>query len=73
MANRLSANPSNKVLLVEQGPYTDSDLLKAPGLCGLSNSTKLYSNWFPTVPQKHLNNRELMHPRGRVIGGSSQG
>lgn len=71
VANRLSANPAHKVLLVEQGPYVDSDLLKAPGLCGFSNLTKLYSNWFETVPQAHLNNRKLLHPRGRVVGGSS--
>ena len=71
VANRLSANPANKVLLIEQGPNKDSDLIRAPGLCATSNSSGLYTTWFQTVPQKHCNNRKLMQPRGRMLGGSS--
>ena len=31
----------------------------------------IFTGDFQTTPQKHLNNRELKHPRGRVVGGSS--
>ena len=31
-----------------------------------------FSNWnYDTVPQKHLNNRSVFWPRGKMLGGSS--
>ena len=46
VANRLSADPTKSVLLVEQGPYTKSGLITAPGMAGFGNSTHLYATWF---------------------------
>ena len=71
MANRLSSDSSKKVLLIESGSKKDSALYQAPGLVAVSNSIRLYSTWFKTIPQKYLKNRILEHPRGYGIGGSS--
>ncbi|OWZ02438.1 Choline dehydrogenase [Phytophthora megakarya] len=75
LANRLSADPSNSVLLVETGPkdrgLKDSIRLAMPALLPANLIDDRY-NWnYVTEPQKHLNNRRLTWPRGRVLGGSS--
>ena len=71
MANRLSENPSNRVLLLEAGPSDYNPNIHIPaGLANLSNNTNL--NWaFSTEPQSELHQRELYWPRGKVLGGSS--
>lgn len=71
MANRLSADPSKRVALLEAGPRDKSPLIHMPlGIALLANSKKL--NWgFKTEPQEHLNGRRLFWPRGRTLGGSS--
>ncbi len=70
LANRLSAVPSNKVLLLEAGGRDSSPLIKIPALF-----PKLFNSdfdWeYETTPQTTLNNRRLFLPRGRVLGGSS--
>ena len=74
LANRLSADPGTRVLLVEAGGKDSSFLIHMPG--GLSKiippENAHETNWcFWTEPQKHLNGRRLYWPRGRVLGGSS--
>jgi len=71
LANRLSADTSKKVLLVEAGPEDKSALIHVPvGIALLSRSKKL--NWqFNTDLQTELNGRELFWPRGKAYGGSS--
>ena len=71
LANRLSANPNNRVLLLEAGGRDWSPFIHMPaGLARLVTQTSL--NWnYNTSPQKNLNNRELFWPRGKVLGGSS--
>lgn len=71
LANRLSADPQNRVCLLEAGGPDKSPLIHAPvGIAFMSENTPL--NWkFDTVPQKYLNNRVCYQPRGRVLGGSS--
>ena len=71
MANRLSADPSKRVALLEAGPRDKSPLIHMPlGIALLANSKKL--NWgFETEPQEHLNGRRLFWPRGKTLGGSS--
>ncbi|KAG2520605.1 hypothetical protein BBO99_00007509 [Phytophthora kernoviae] len=75
LANRLSADSSNSVLLLETGPsdrgLTDSIRLAMPGMLPVNFVDDRY-NWdYMTEPQKHLNGRRLSWPRGRVLGGSS--
>ncbi len=71
LANRLSANPNNRVLLLEAGKKDSSPFIHMPA--GLSQLVpKEDHNWyFWTEPQEHLFGRELFWPRGKVLGGSS--
>jgi len=71
LANRLSADPANRVLLLEAGPRDWNPFIHMPaGLAKLVNFTSL--NWnYSTEPEPALNNRRLYWPRGRVLGGSS--
>ncbi|KAG3070788.1 Choline dehydrogenase [Phytophthora idaei] len=75
LANRLSADPSNKVLLVEAGPSDrnrwDSFLIEMPAAVAINLADDRY-NWnFSTERQEFLNNRRVGYPSGRVLGGSS--
>ena len=71
LANRLSADPANRVLLLEAGPRDWNPFIHMPaGLAKLVNFKSL--NWnYSTEPEPALNNRRLYWPRGRVLGGSS--
>ena len=71
MANRLSENPSTRVLLLEAGGPDNNPFIHMPaGLARLANNTKI--NWtYNTEPQDGLNQRQLFWPRGKVLGGSS--
>ena len=71
MANRLSENPSNRVLLLEAGGPDNNPFIHMPaGLAQLATNTKV--NWsYETEPQDGLNQRKLFWPRGKVLGGSS--
>ena len=71
LANRLSENPSNRVLLLEAGPKDSSILIHMPAGVGKLIGTDS-ANWcYDTEGQTHLNNRRLFWPRGKVLGGSS--
>ena len=71
LANRLSANPQDQVLLLEAGPEDKSIFIRAPG--GLLPI--LHRGWFSwlhgSTPQRHAKNRVTYVPRGKVLGGSS--
>lgn len=71
LANRLSADPKVRVLLLEAGPRDWNPFIHMPaGLSRLVNYTSLNWNYY-TEPQAELNQRRLWWPRGRVLGGSS--
>ncbi|HRK19105.1 MAG TPA: choline dehydrogenase [Hyphomicrobiaceae bacterium] len=71
LANRLSADPRNKVLLIEAGPRDRSPWIHLPGgYYKLIYHPRLSWN-FTTTPEPHLDGRTLIWPRGRVLGGSS--
>lgn len=71
LANRLSANPQVRVLLVEAGGSDWHPFIHMPaGLAKLVQNRNL--NWsYETEPEAQLNGRRLYWPRGRVLGGSS--
>jgi choline dehydrogenase len=72
LANRLSEDPGNRVLLLEAGGKNDSLLVRMPAGVGELIKAKGVSNWgFWTEPEPHLNNRRLWWPRGKGLGGSS--
>ncbi|MBV9348993.1 MAG: GMC family oxidoreductase N-terminal domain-containing protein, partial [Pseudolabrys sp.] len=71
LANRLSADPNNRVLLLEAGGRDNWIWFHIPVgyLFAIGNPR---SDWmFKTEPQPGLNGRALSYPRGKVIGGSS--
>jgi choline dehydrogenase len=71
MANRLSADPENRVLLIEAGPRDRNPVYRIPLFAGRLYRWK-YNNWaYQTEPEPHLDNRRIDWPRGRVLGGSS--
>lgn len=70
LANRLSANPSVRVALVEAGPRDRHPNIKLPPAFPKLFHTRYDWDLF-TVAQPELKARELYWPRGRVLGGSS--
>jgi choline dehydrogenase len=72
LANRLTADPNIKVLLLEAGGKDNSVLIRMPaGVGSLISQKSAYNWWFETEGQTHLKNRKLYWPRGKVLGGSS--
>jgi len=72
LANRLSSDQTQTVLLLEAGTASRSWQLRMPmaALDGLSQSTKFsWNNWSEAEPRLKL--RRLFVPGGKVIGGSS--
>lgn len=71
LANRLSADPSHRVLLLEAGGRDDSVWFKVPvGYRYMIGNPK--ADWcFESEPEPGLNGRKLKHPRGKVLGGST--
>jgi len=71
LANRLSADPANRVLLLEAGGKDDYVWIHIPvGYLYCMNNPR--TDWgFKTVPQTGLNGRALNYPRGKVLGGCS--
>lgn len=71
LANRLSADPRNRVLLLEAGGRDNWIWFHIPAgyLFAIGNPR---ADWmFRTQAETGLNGRALNYPRGRVIGGSS--
>lgn len=70
LANRLSENPNNRVLVLEAGGKDNDMNMKIPA--GFPKLFKGKNDWdFTTSPQAHLHDRELYLPRGKALGGSS--
>ncbi|MGL5446425.1 MAG: GMC family oxidoreductase, partial [Rhabdaerophilum sp.] len=71
LANRLSANPATRVLLLEAGGRDNYLWFHIPvGYLFLIGNPR--ADWlYHTAPSPGLNNRTLLYPRGRVLGGSS--
>ena len=71
LANRLSASGRHRVLLLEAGGEDRNPWIHIPlGYGKLFRNRKL--NWlYETEPEPELDNRRIIQPRGRVLGGSS--
>lgn len=70
LANRLSENPSIKVLLIEAGGADNKMEISIPA--GYGNLHRSNVDWgFSTEPQKQVGNRKIYLPRGKTLGGSS--
>ncbi|MGA1316936.1 MAG: GMC family oxidoreductase [Rubrivivax sp.] len=71
LANRLSADPRRKVLLLEAGGASKNFWLRLPVGYFRSIYDPRFTWQFKRVPQASTANRSLVWPRGRVLGGSS--
>jgi choline dehydrogenase len=71
LANRLTADGAHRVLLLEAGGDHKTFLLTMP-LGFMRALRKPRYTWpYQSEPEPHLNDRRIMLPRGRVLGGSS--
>lgn len=71
VANRLSADPAKRVLLLEAGGEANHPYIQMPvGFLQALRNPKF--TWqFQSEPEAHVGNRRFPLPRGRVLGGSS--
>ena len=71
LANRLSADASVTVALIEAGPPDDDPAIRVPAMVARAIGNPRQSWGYQTVPQRQVDNRVLPVPRGRVLGGCS--
>ena len=70
LANRLSANPDHRVLLIEAGGNDRHPYIHMPA--GFAKLTGASHSWgYSTQPQPRMNNRAMWYPQGKVLGGST--
>jgi len=70
VANRLSADPSNRVLLLEAGPKDRNIWIHIP-IGYYRNMISPLSWGYKTEPEEGVAGRSILWPRGKVLGGSS--
>ena len=73
LANRLSADPANQVLVLEAG-RTDwkwDVFIHMPAALAYPIGNRFYDWKYESEPEPHMNGRRVYHARGKVLGGSS--
>jgi len=73
LANRLSADPANRVLVLEAG-RTDwkwDVFIHMPAALAFPIGSRFYDWKYESEPEPHMNGRRVYHARGKVLGGSS--
>ena len=71
LANRLSADPQTRVVLLEAGPPADGFINKMPS-GGLTKLNKAEADWqYRTEPDPSINGRDMIWNAGRMLGGGS--
>lgn len=73
LANRLSADPAHKVLVLEAG-RNDSlwdVFIHMPAALPFPIGSRFYDWKYESEPEPHMNGRKIYHARGKVLGGSS--
>ena len=71
LANRLSADGKNSVLLLEAGPKDSNLWIHVPLGYGKLFKDKSVNWMYQTEPEPGLGGRQVFQPRGKVLGGSS--
>ena len=73
LANRLSANRGNRVLVLEAGrPDSSWDLfIHMPAALTYPIGSKYYDWRYQSEPEPFMHNRRIYHGRGKILGGSS--
>ncbi|HET8718966.1 MAG TPA: choline dehydrogenase [Nocardioidaceae bacterium] len=73
LANRLSADPSTSVLVLEAGrsDVKVDPFIHMPAALPYPIGNPLYDWRYESEPEPHMNGRRIFHARGKVLGGSS--
>jgi choline dehydrogenase len=71
LADRLSADGTRRVLLLEYGGSDRSVFIQMPSALSIPMNMPRYNWCYHTEPEPHLNGRRMHTPRGKVLGGSS--
>ena len=71
LANRLSAQPSHRVLLVEAGGSDTHPVIQMPAACAIAARDPRFDWGYVSEPEEFCGNRRILEHRGRVLGGSS--
>jgi len=71
LADRLSADGRNRVLVLEYGGSDRSIWIQMPSALSIPMNMARYNWAYETEPEPHLGGRRLHTPRGKVLGGSS--
>ena len=73
LANRLSADPANEVLVLEAGrpDYRWDMFIHMPAALTFPIGSRFYDWRYESEPEPFLNDRRIYHARGKVLGGSS--
>jgi choline dehydrogenase len=73
LANRLSADPANRVLVLEAGrpDFSWDVFLHMPAALTIPIGNRFYDWKYQSEPEPFMNGRRIYHARGKVLGGSS--
>ncbi len=73
LANRLSADPSTTVLVLEAGrpDYPWDVFIHMPAALPFPIGSRFYDWRYQSEPEPHMHGRRIYHARGKVLGGSS--
>jgi choline dehydrogenase len=73
LGNRLSADPSVSVLVLEAGrsDFKMDPFIHMPAALPFPIGSRFYDWKYETDPEPHMNGRRIYHARGKVLGGSS--
>ena len=71
LANRLTDNSKDTVLVLEAGGRDNNWLIHMPYAVGKIWKNPKFNWSYNSEPEPNLGNRVLFHPRGKVLGGSS--
>lgn len=71
LADRLSADGKNRVLVLEYGGSDRSVFIQMPSALSIPMNTRKYNWQYESEPEPHLNGRRMHTPRGKGLGGSS--
>ncbi len=73
LANRLSVDPGNKVLVLEAGrmDWKWDVFIHMPAALAFPIGSRLYDWKYESEPEPHMKGRKVYHARGKVVGGSS--
>ena len=73
LANRLSEDPSTRVLVLEAGrsDYPWDVYIHMPAALSFPIGNRLYDWKYESEPEPHMHDRRVYHARGKVLGGSS--